>query len=81
MVRPLLTVGPVTVVFVLRLVEEALADGQVVGRVERVESGESATCRDLRELLDFLCRRDGRDATSRRVTSLVALPPKPEDEE
>ncbi len=40
--------------FVLRLLDDQLRDGRVVGRVHDVETGTEAVVRDAHELLDFL---------------------------
>jgi lipase chaperone LimK len=40
--------------FVLRLVPESLSEGQIVGRIEVVGTGEQASLRNARELIDFL---------------------------
>jgi hypothetical protein len=40
--------------FVLRLLDDQLRDGRVVGRVQDVESGSEAVVRDVEELLTFL---------------------------
>jgi hypothetical protein len=46
-----------TMCFVLRLLPDHLAESQVVGRVEVVDTGERATFRDAEELIAFLCER------------------------
>jgi hypothetical protein len=43
--------------FVLRLLPDHLADSQIVGRVEVVDTGERATFKDAEELIAFLCQR------------------------
>jgi hypothetical protein len=40
--------------FILRLVPSSLEQGELVGRVECVETGDGQTCRHLDELLTFL---------------------------
>jgi hypothetical protein len=40
--------------FVLRLVPEALSEGVIVGRIEVVGTGEQASLRSARELIEFL---------------------------
>jgi hypothetical protein len=40
--------------FVLHLLEEELAEGRVVGRIEDVASDDVAAVRDVDELLEFL---------------------------
>lgn len=56
MVRPLDTLRPVTVSFVLRLVNDRLLAGQIVGQAENVETGERHVVADVGELLEFLRR-------------------------
>jgi hypothetical protein len=43
----------VIVTFVLRLVRERLADGELVGKVELVGTGEEITVRSAEELVGF----------------------------
>jgi hypothetical protein len=45
--------------FILRLVPSALQQGDVVGRVECVETGEGRTCHHLDELVAFLRAQTG----------------------
>ena len=47
--------------FVLHLLPDALAVGQVVGRVEVVDSGERAVCQTATDLIAFLVRAGRED--------------------
>lgn len=55
-VRPILTVTAVTSSFVLRLLDDHLQAGEVVGQAENVETGERLLVGDVGELVEFLCR-------------------------
>lgn len=60
MVRTIRTVAAVTVSFVLRLVEDCLRCGDVVGQAENVATGECRVVGDVEALVAFL-RRSGTD--------------------
>ena len=49
--------------FVLRLRPDALADGGIVGEVEDVDSGVRVSIRSVDDLIAFLARHGGSDAT------------------
>lgn len=62
-VRPFRTVRAVTVSFVLRLLDDHLRLGEVVGQAENVQTGERHVVGDVIELVEFLRRSN--DGTQR----------------
>jgi hypothetical protein len=60
--------SPVIVTFVVKLVREQLAAGELVGKVELVSTGEEVTVQSAEELVSFALRAAGEDepATSSR---------------
>jgi hypothetical protein len=70
-VRAVRTVRLVLVSYVLRLVPDALASGQLSGQVEEVESGVTAVFRDVDELVRILCARPSAGTAPVRVVPTV----------
>lgn len=56
LVRTLFTFPPMTVSYVLRLVDHRLSQGEIVGQAEHVETGERQVVGQLSELLAFFQR-------------------------
>lgn len=53
--RPSPTMAAVTVVVILQLLSDALAEGRLVGHAELVRTGERVAIRRTDELVTFLC--------------------------
>ena len=58
------------VTLILRLLPERLAEGEVVGEVEHVHSGEKVLVRDLGELAGFAQESAARERAARPSTSV-----------
>ncbi len=58
MVRGVLSLAPVLVSYVVRLVDDQLAAGRFVGEVEAVATGQRQEIRGIDDLLSF-CQRTG----------------------